>query len=205
MLISRRGLVKTSAAALAAGTMLDLIAPDKAHADALKAELKRNYERLVGARETTTVCPYCASGCSTLAHTIDGELVNMEGDPDHPSTQGALCPKGAAQLNTRNVIDPETGELISNPARARHALYRAPGSTSFTKVDLHWALKEIAVRTYNSREKGFQHTDENGVVVNRNENIAWIGFASADNEEAALITKLVRGLGITFFDHQARI
>ncbi|MDO5044850.1 MAG: formate dehydrogenase, partial [Coriobacteriia bacterium] len=138
-------------------------------------------------------------------HTIDGEVYNMEGDPDQPSTQGGLCPKGSAQLNIRNIIDPDTGELKANPARARHALYRAPGATSFTKVDTHWALKEIAMRIYNSREAGFKVKDENGVTVNRTENIGWIGFASADNEECQLIVKLARGLGLTFFDHQARI
>ncbi|MDO5043767.1 MAG: twin-arginine translocation signal domain-containing protein, partial [Coriobacteriia bacterium] len=65
MLVSRRGLLKTSATALAAGALVDILDPDKAQAATLVPEPARNYERLVGAVETTTVCPYCASGCQT--------------------------------------------------------------------------------------------------------------------------------------------
>lgn len=202
MLLTRRSLLKGTAAAAAAGAMMTIMdEPQKAEARGIEI----NYDRLVGARESTTICPYCACGCSTLAYTVDGELVHMEGDPDQPSTRGSLCPKGAAQFNIRNIYDPETGKQIANPARARTALYRAPYSKTYREVDLDWAMKEIAKRVREAREEGFEHKDEKGVVVNRTENIGWLGFAGADNEECQVIAKLVRGLGITYFDHQARI
>ena len=47
----------------------------------------------------------------------DGELVNLEGDPDHPINEGGLCPKGATMFQLRNVVDPETREVIKNPKR----------------------------------------------------------------------------------------
>lgn len=200
MLLTRRGLLKGSAAALAAGALLDMSAPE-----AQAAQKPINYDRLVGARESTTICPYCACGCSTLAYTVNGELVHMEGDPDQPSTRGSLCPKGAAQFNIRNIYNPKTGEQVANPARARRALYRAPYAKGFREVDVDWALKEIAKRTRETRDEGFIRQDADGHTVNRTENIGWLGFAGADNEECQVIAKFVRGLGLVYFDHQARI
>ena len=47
---------------------------------------------------------------------------------------------------------------------------------------------------------------ENGMVVNRLDNIAYLGGAALDNEECHLIQKLFRaGLGLSFIEHQARI
>ncbi len=40
------------------------------------------------------VCPHdCADTCSALAHVEQGRLVRLEGNPDHPVTQGFLCRK----------------------------------------------------------------------------------------------------------------
>ena len=40
--------------------------------------------------------PGChAVGCGIRLFVKDGELVKVEGDPDHQLTQGALCPRGA--------------------------------------------------------------------------------------------------------------
>lgn len=202
MLLTRRSALKGTAAALAAGALLDMSATTQ-QAEAKGAPI--NFDRLVGARESTTICPYCACGCSTLAYTVDGELIHMEGDPDQPSTRGSLCPKGAAQFNIRNIYDPKTGKQVVNPARARRALYRAPYAEGYREVELDWALKEIAKRVRETREEGFEATDSQGRLVNRVENIGWIGFAGADNEECQVIVKMVRALGITYFDHQARI
>lgn len=33
------------------------------------------------------------TGCGLLLHVKDGELVKVEGDPEHPITRGALCPR----------------------------------------------------------------------------------------------------------------
>jgi anaerobic selenocysteine-containing dehydrogenase len=32
-------------------------------------------------------------GCGVQLHVKDGKLVNVEGDPEHPITKGALCPR----------------------------------------------------------------------------------------------------------------
>lgn len=40
------------------------------------------------------VCPLdCPDQCGLLLHKEDGKIVKIEGDPDHPVTQGAICNK----------------------------------------------------------------------------------------------------------------
>ncbi|MGO4500512.1 molybdopterin oxidoreductase family protein [Paenibacillus sp. 2RAB27] len=40
------------------------------------------------------VCPLdCPDQCGLLLHKQDGKIVKIEGDPDHPVTQGAICNK----------------------------------------------------------------------------------------------------------------
>jgi molybdopterin-containing oxidoreductase family iron-sulfur binding subunit len=45
-----------------------------------------------------TVCRECPAGCGVLARNRDGRVVKLEGNPDHPVNQGALCARGQAAL-----------------------------------------------------------------------------------------------------------
>jgi len=49
-----------------------------------------------------TTCPYCGVGCGINATVIDAErhVVDIKGDPQHPSNFGKLCSKGAALGDT---------------------------------------------------------------------------------------------------------
>lgn len=49
-----------------------------------------------------TTCPYCGVGCGIEARVLDAEnhVVNIAGDPQHPSNFGRLCSKGAALGDT---------------------------------------------------------------------------------------------------------
>src|SRR6056297_50850 len=40
--------------------------------------------------------PGCHGNCGILAHIRDGKLVKVEGDPDHPWSQGRICPRALA-------------------------------------------------------------------------------------------------------------
>jgi anaerobic selenocysteine-containing dehydrogenase len=37
-----------------------------------------------GALKTTTICPYCAVGCGMIVSQKNGNIVSIEGDPEHP-------------------------------------------------------------------------------------------------------------------------
>jgi formate dehydrogenase major subunit len=55
------------------------------------------------------------------------------------------------------------------------------------------------------RDATFVERDAEGRTVNRCEGIGWVGSATVTNEDAYLITKTQRALGIVYMDHQARI
>ena len=45
-----------------------------------------------------TTCRECPGGCGVLARNREGRVVKLEGNPDHPVSQGALCARGQAGL-----------------------------------------------------------------------------------------------------------
>ncbi len=46
----------------------------------------------------STVCRECPAGCGVIARNREGRVVKLEGNPDHPVNQGALCIRGQAAL-----------------------------------------------------------------------------------------------------------
>ena len=162
--------------------------PIQAHAASLRKDLK-------SARETSTICCYCAVGCGALVQSVNGRIINIEGDPDHPISEGALCSKGAALIQL----------AADNPARLQRPMYRAPYSTRWQEVSWDWALEEIARRIKTSRDASLVTKNTLGQTVNRTEGIASVGSAALDNEECYLYQKFLRALGLVYIEHQARI
>jgi formate dehydrogenase major subunit len=144
-------------------------------------------------QEFPSVCPYCAVGCGQLAMVSDGEIINIEGNPDSPINQGTLCSKGSASF-----------QLVHNERRITQGLYRAPGSGEWQEMSVEEILERVTERIIESREKNFVE-EVDGVTVNRTESLAWLGSACVDNEECYLIAKLARAMGIVYLEHQARI
>jgi formate dehydrogenase major subunit len=159
--------------------------------------------KIAGAREVPSVCPYCAVGCGQIVSVRDGQIINIEGNPESPINRGTLCPKGAA-----------TFQLAVNPLRITQVWYRAPGATEWDKTrTLDWAMDRIAQRTKDTRDQTFQAyrevPDKNGKPVRKKVNntlaIASLGGATMDNEWNYLQCKLMRALGVVFLENQARI
>ena len=145
------------------------------------------------ATATTTVCPFCGVGCGQVVATQNGAVINIEGDPGHPVSEGTLCSKGASAI-----------QVVNNPRRLQKVLYRAPGDTAWQEKTWDWALPRIAARVKETRDKTFR-TSVDGRVVNRTEAIACLGGSALDNEEAYLLVKLMRALGLVYVEHQARL
>ena len=144
--------------------------------------------------ETSTICPYCAVGCGMIVGTTDGVVVNIEGDPDHPVNQGTLCSKGSSMT-----------QLIHSDRRITKPMYRPPGAAEWREVEWEWALDAIALRIKKTRDAGWIETDAENRVVRRTEAIASVGSAALDNEECSLLVKALRGMGLVYIEHQARI
>ncbi|MFN8500210.1 MAG: hypothetical protein U0641_20340 [Anaerolineae bacterium] len=152
------------------------------------------HSRLRGATVTHGVCPYCAIGCGQLIYTKGGQIINIEGDPRSPLSEGHLCPKGANTL-----------QLVANPHRVTTVKYRAPYSDHWEEKPVDWALDRIAQLIKDARDADFVEKDENGITVNSLKSIAALGGSAHDNEEVYLIRKLLTGgLGILPIENQAR-
>lgn len=146
-----------------------------------------------GATETTTVCPFCGVGCGQVVATREGKVINIEGDPGHPISEGTLCSKGASGI-----------QVVNNSRRLQKVLYRAPGGKAWEEKTWDWTLGRIAARVKESRDKTFKASVD-GRVANRTEAIACLGGSALDNEEAYLLVKLMRALGLVYVEHQARL
>jgi len=191
MKLNRRDFIKitgaTAAGIAVSGLGFDL-KPVKAHAGMLKTRY---------AKETTSICCYCAVGCGLIVHTSnrgDGRVINIEGDPDHVINQGALCSKGSS-----------IKQLTENANRLTEPMYRAPNSDQWQKVSWDWALSQITDRIKKTRDADFETTNAKGQTVNRTTRIASVGSAAMDNEECWIYQALMRSLGLVYIEHQARI
>ncbi len=189
--VSRRDFLRVSTG-VAGGTALGgltglgaSLAPTLARAQEL---------RIKGARTTPSICPYCSVGCATLVHTVEGRIVNVEGDPRSPWNEGTLCPKGAAIF-----------QLHVNPNRPMKVLHRAPGATDWEVWDLERAMDRVAELVKKTRDETFVERLEDGRVVNMTPAIFSLGGATLDNEWNHIHQKLMRGLGIVAIENQARI
>jgi len=144
--------------------------------------------------ETTTICPYCGVGCSAIMAVEDGRVTHIEGDPDHPVSEGTLCPKGQSIYRTTD-----------NEQRLKKVLYRAPGAKDWEEKSWDWAIAQIARRIKDTRDANWVSTDSSERVVNRTEALAAIGSVFPNDEEAYLMTKIQRALGLVYIENQARL
>ena len=189
--LSRRDFLKASGSAFT-GTALGGLASVGA---SLAPTLAQAQElRIKHAKAVPSVCPYCSVGCATLVHTVEGKIVNIEGDPRSPHNEGTLCPKGAAIY-----------QLHMNPNRPTKVLHRASGATEWEVWDLERAVNRVAELVKKVRDETFVERLENGTLVNVTTAIFSLGGATLDGEWNHVQQKLMRGLGVVAIENQARI
>jgi formate dehydrogenase major subunit len=153
--------------------------------------------RIKGLRTTTTICPFCAVGCSMVVHVKDGKVVNIEGDDQSPINQGSLCSKGSAMF-----------QIANNDRRLKKVMHRAPGSDRWEEKSWDWTLDRIARLMKDTRDRTFKTKevkDGKEYTVNRTEGMAILGGAGLDNEECYLESKFARSMGVVYLEHQARL
>jgi formate dehydrogenase major subunit len=150
--------------------------------------------RIKDAKAVPSVCPYCSVGCATLVYTVNGRIINIEGDPRSPHNEGTLCPKGAAIY-----------QLHINPNRPTQVLHRAPGATAWEVWDLERAMDRVAELVKTTRDETFVERLTDGKLVNSTTALFSLGGATLDNEWNHIQQKLMRGLGIVPIENQARI
>jgi formate dehydrogenase major subunit len=189
---SRRDFLKSSGVAALMGPALGGLTAVGASLAPVVAQAQEL--RIQKAKAIPSVCPYCSVGCATLVHTVDGKIVNIEGDPRSPHNEGALCPKGAAIY-----------QLHVNPNRPSKVLHRAPGATDWEVWDLERAITRVAELVKKTRDETFIERLEKGTLVNMTPAIFSLGGATLDCEWNHVQQKLMRGLGVVAIENQARI
>src|SRR5947209_9170861 len=189
---SRRSFLKLgTGVALASALGFDL---KPAYAQAGELKISRT-------TETRSTCPYCSVSCGVIIHTLGDkaknvtpQVVHVEGDPDHPINRGTLCPKGASLeqdiLNERRLLKPQV---------------RRPGSDHWEDISWDQAFDEIARKVKDTRDATFVEKDDKGNTVNRCEGIGWTGGCTDTNELNYLAVKTMRGMGVCYFETQARV
>jgi formate dehydrogenase major subunit len=194
MKVSRRGFLKLSASGVGATSLVALgFSPARVLAEVRTFKLSRT-------SETRNTCPYCSVGCGIIIHGLGDrsknartEIVHIEGDPDHPVNRGTLCPKGASLL-----------DFVHSPNRLRFPEYRGPGEKEWKRVDWDWALDRIARLMKDDRDKNFL-ARSGGVTVNRWTSVAFLAASASSNESGYITTKIIRAMGMTALDNQARV
>jgi len=197
--VSRRNFLKLSAgaAAFVAAEAAALGVEDSAmQSSAASVPIKTG-------KQTPSLCPYCSVGCSQIVMTNDkGKIIDIQGNPDSPLSEGTLCPKGAA-----------TYQLVMNEHRWTKVKYRAPGSDHWEEKPLDWAMNRVAELVKKTRDAHFNEFEETpdskgGKTKKRVMNtyaVASLGGATIDNEWNYIHQKLMHGLGIVAVENQARI
>jgi formate dehydrogenase major subunit len=157
--------------------------------------------KLAGTSETRNTCTYCAVGCGiimyskgNLAKGERAEITHIEGDPDHPTNRGTLCPKGAALL-----------EFVHSKTRTLYPQIRKPGSDRFERVSWDYALDRVARLMKDDRDKNFVAKNRDGQTVNRWISTGMLAASATSNETAWLTYKVARSVGLLAFDNQARV
>jgi formate dehydrogenase major subunit len=197
MELSRRGFLKAAGVGVA-GTSLGAFGfGDLATAQAAAI---RPF-KLASTTETRNTCPYCSVACGVILYSKGdvkaGEaatITHVEGDADHPTNLGTLCPKGAALK-----------DFIHAPTRLTEPRIRKPGSDRFEPIAWDAALDRIARLMKDDRDKNFMAKNKDGTAINRWTSTAFLAASATTNETAYLTYKVVRSTGIVGFDNQARV
>jgi formate dehydrogenase alpha subunit len=127
-----------------------------------------------------TICPYCGVGCALYIVVQDGRAVALKYMPDHPVSEGALCPKGNAVL-----------EIIDHRERLRHPLKKEDGG--WQRISWSQALDLVSRKIGDVRRAYGPDA------------LGFLASAKCTNEENYLFQKLARRLGTNNVDHCARL
>jgi formate dehydrogenase major subunit len=195
MKTSRRGFLKLTASSVGA-TSLGALGFSAATALAEVRTFK-----LAHTSETRNTCPYCSVGCGVIIHGLGDrsknartEIIHIEGDPDHPVNRGTLCPKGSSLL-----------DFVKSTGRLKFPEYRGPGETEWKRVSWDWALDRIARLMKDDRDRSFTSKNDAGLTVNRWLTCGFLAASASSNESGYLTNKVIRALGLTALDNQARV
>jgi predicted molibdopterin-dependent oxidoreductase YjgC len=132
-------------------------------------------------RNVSTTCVYCGAGCGLFLEVLDGKIVGVMPNKQHPVSRGMLCIKG---WNVASFVD--------HPDRLTTPLVR--GSDGLQEASWDEALGLVAEKLTTARDKSGP------------DSVGFLASAKCTNEENYVIQKLARAVVKTNnVDHCARL
>jgi thiosulfate reductase/polysulfide reductase chain A len=98
--ISRRDFLKLGAAGAGALALGQMLPAPVAQAARAAGQIDSQGNGFVH-----SMCEMCVWRCGVLAKVVDGRVVKLDGNPEHPHSRGNLCPRGQSGL--MNTYDPD--------------------------------------------------------------------------------------------------
>lgn len=130
---------------------------------------------------TSSLCPYCAVGCGFYLAVDKEKAVGVEYMTDHPTCEGALCPKGNAVL-----------EVLNNEERLTYPKKRV--GEDYVPISWSEALDLVAQGLARNIKRHGPHS------------LGFLASSRCNNEENYLMQKLARAVvGTNNVDHCARL
>ena len=132
-------------------------------------------------KNVLTTCIYCGAGCRLYLQVLDGEIVGVLPDKEHPISRGSLCIKGW-----------NAASFVNHPDRLRTPLIRKDDKLEEATWDEALALVAEKLGTIR---------DESGPG-----SLGFLTSAKCTNEENYLLQKFARAVIKTNnVDHCARL
>ncbi len=192
--LSRRDFLKAGAAAAVAGAVGVDFAVTPMRADAAQV-----------AKTFTTTCPYCSAQCGQIvAVDAGGNVIDIYGDANNPSSRGGLCSKGAGSYqlvtNKRRLGVPEHTVGVDGFDFTGTA-WKRTGNNAWAPIALDAAMAEIAPQL-----TAIRGTVSPGMTGTSNaRSVMFFGSSHMNNEPNYLYRKIIANFGTSLTEHQARI
>jgi formate dehydrogenase-N alpha subunit len=188
MELTRRNFLKLSGIASAAAVL------GSASLSFLAGCRRSAINKLKGTEEKTSICPLCSMGCGIIVSVRDDKIINIDGDSKHPINKGKLCARGSAAFQLGGY----------NDKRLVKVKYRAPYAQDWHELSWEEAIKKIAEKIKDTRDKTFiEYEGKN--TVNRTAGLAVFAGSTLNNEEYYLLSKLARIIGITSLSNESEL
>jgi len=209
--VSRRDFLKLGGMATLASFTLGVVPEIEEAVAATELPTSEKMQKYKSGQQTPSICVYCSGGCGLIVTSVGGKVVEIEGDPDHPINEGALCSKASAYL-----------QLVNSDRRLLYPMKRTNPNKGINEdpgwVRITWdeafniiarKVKDALMNPDGTPKQTYKRlnttTGEYDYYFTGKESpIGWYGAAYFNNEECYIIKKMMSLLGSANVEHQAR-
>ena len=113
-----------------------------------------------------SVCGGCEAGCGVLVRNRDGRPIKLEGNPEHPTSQGGLCAIGQASIlglyDSHRYPNPKSGDADSTWADVDKTLSAELATLRTTDAPVYFVSASVNSPTKQASIDAFLASFNNG-------------------------------------------